>query len=159
MCWEALLENVLGEDKVRAQYLKMEKQAQMPPVTKQVRDLHIWSSPFRFLLVFLLDRVMDTGKYFSSMGEVAGMSVIINRKRLQNSVNKGRKGGDYDLKTINSIQLLPCVNKGQIFQFFNSKWKSVHKLEITSGSFIHSANVYQTPGPFQLLRYSDKQNL
>lgn len=92
MCWEAFLENVLGEDKVRAQYLRMEKQAQMPPVvTKRVRDLHMKLS-FQFLLpFFLLDRVMDTGKYFSSMGEVAGMSVMINRKRLQNSVDKGRK--------------------------------------------------------------------
>lgn len=44
-------------------------------------------------------------------------------------------------------------------QFFNSRVSVSSKLEITSGSFIHSANVYQTPGPFQLLRYSGKQNL
>ena len=80
VCWEAFLENILGEDKVRAQYFRMEKQAQMPPVAKQVRDLYIWSCPFRLLFVFLLDRIMDTGKYFSSVGEVAGMSVMINGK-------------------------------------------------------------------------------
>ena len=55
-------------------------QTQMPPVAKQVRDLYIWSCPFRLLFVFLLDRVMDTGKYFSSVGEVAGMSMMINGK-------------------------------------------------------------------------------
>ena len=43
---------------------------------------------------------------------------------MQNSVDKGKKGCDYDLKTVNSIQLLPCVNKSQIFQFSKRIQKS-----------------------------------
>ena len=55
VCWEALLENVLGENKIRVHYFRMEKQTQMPPMAKQVMYIYEAALSGYFLFSYLIE--------------------------------------------------------------------------------------------------------
>lgn len=54
-CWEALLENVLGDNKVRVHYFRMEKQTQMPPVAKRAMYIYEAALSGYFLFSYLIE--------------------------------------------------------------------------------------------------------
>lgn len=55
VCWEALLENVVGDNKVRVHYFRMEKQTQMRPVAKRETYIQEAALSGYFLFSYLVE--------------------------------------------------------------------------------------------------------